>query len=84
MMEDFEAMNHKTKLTTRQQILRGPNTGTAELIDWIQEKEGGKQRTNTFTTSPPEHKCNKAKQHRRRIHTITTRKQQSKTAQQDT
>merc|ERR1712112_266649 len=39
MMEDFEAMNHKTKLTTRQQILRDPTTGTAELIDWIKEKE---------------------------------------------
>ena len=43
MMEDYEAMNHKAKLTARQQIIRGPNTGTAELIQQIREEQQKKR-----------------------------------------
>ena len=35
MMEDYEAMNHKAKLATRQQILRGPNAEKAKLLQQI-------------------------------------------------
>ena len=38
MMEDYEAINHKAKLTTRQQIMRDPNIETTELLSKIQKQ----------------------------------------------
>ena len=48
-MEDFKAMNRKMKLTTRQQILRDPTAGAAELIDRIEEKRKTKRKYKNNT-----------------------------------
>jgi len=59
MMEDYEAINHKEKLISRQQIIRDPDTETKQLA----QRLGKLQENNTpENTSLSPQKCSRRKQ----------------------
>merc|ERR1712112_546487 len=73
-MEDYEAMNRKAKLITRQQIIRDPNTDTAQLLKHIQKPQEKTPKKKNEANQKQYRKHKKQKKHNK-----TTQKQRKNT-----